>query len=89
MLHRAKQVTPETSLSGIHIIDTLPLQESPEEFLGEVAGSVFVGGIVADEGEDRRVVGGAQITKSRFGIRRSATGLKDAGPLSSDKGDGF
>ena len=81
MFYCTEKERTETAAFRIDMVDAVAGKKASEEFLGEIASGVVARGVVADEGEDGRVVSGAEIRQSGFRIARVAAGFEDVGPL--------
>jgi hypothetical protein len=87
MFNGPEQKGAKATSLRIDTSDALAVEQTGEKFLREIAGGIFIGGIAANEGENRRVVGRAQLTQRLLCARRVAARLDDARPMR--RGEGF
>ena len=85
MLHSAEKIGAEPPKVRVDGVNAVPGQEAGEEFLGEIAGRVFVRRAAADEGKDRGVIGGAQIAQRRPRLRGIAARRQHPRPFGGDE----
>src|SRR5437879_9198706 len=85
MFHRSEQKGTEPPALRIDGVNAMPSEDPREEFLREIARRLLVRRVAADEGKDRRVIGGAQIAQRGLRLGRVASCAQNERPSRSNK----